>query len=115
MKSERSPVKDDQLALLWVAPVEVDERSLPVVMPTWAKGCVGDQRRHVLRGRHPTGRAMGPTGERCRGCIHKVTLRYASTYTKCGLDRWKWTKGPASDIKARWPACERWVKKAVER
>lgn len=102
---------DEQLALLWVpAPATACQRStLPLAtVPPWATSCVGEQRRHVLRGRHPTGRALGPEGETCGGCAHRRVMQWSRSYSKCVLDRAKWTKGPGSDIKVRWPACERW-------
>ena len=51
----------------------------------------------------------GPQGETCRTCKHKT---YNSTgvnnYLKCGVMMHAWTNGPGTDIKASWPACERW-------
>ena len=44
-------------------------------------------------------------------CAHRTRVEYSRSYPKCSLDRAQWTKGPGSDIKVRWPACERWEAK----
>lgn len=51
----------------------------------------------------------GPEGETCRTCKHAYCVSYAKTYWKCGLV--KATGGPGTDIRLKWAACSRWVKK----
>lgn len=48
----------------------------------------------------------GPKGETCGTCDHLVRNRMSKTYLKCGLVCW--TCGPATDIRAKDPACARW-------
>lgn len=50
----------------------------------------------------------GPEGERCGTCRHLARIRYSRTYLKCDLVRTHWTGGPATDIRAKDPACKRW-------
>lgn len=47
-----------------------------------------------------------PAGETCGSCGHHVVKRYAGTYHKCELS--KDTNGGATDIRVRWPACNKW-------
>ena len=59
------------------------------------------------RGQHPhRGGRLGPAGETCGSCEHLVRVRFSKTYLKCahGPD----SRGPATDIRARWPSCELW-------
>lgn len=51
----------------------------------------------------------GPAGETCKTCRHFTRLEYRSgTFLKCGLMEKHWTHGPATDIRAGWPACREW-------
>jgi hypothetical protein len=50
----------------------------------------------------------GPAGESCGSCEHLVRRQMAKTYLKCGLMERGWTRGPASDVRAKTPACSRW-------
>ncbi len=50
----------------------------------------------------------GPAGETCGSCKHICRNQMSKTYLKCGLNKHKWTGGPASDIRARSPACRYW-------
>lgn len=47
----------------------------------------------------------GPDGETCRTCVHCVVQ---SGFSKCYLMAFRWTKGFATDILQRSPACKRW-------
>lgn len=62
----------------------------------------------VLQGRHPFGLELGPEGTTCGTCVHKGPAQYedASRYLKCALA--KQTRGAATDLRAKWPGCERW-------
>jgi hypothetical protein len=53
----------------------------------------------------------GPEGETCGSCCHCVWVGGARRYYKCDLTHF--TRGPATDIRVRSPACRRW-EKAVE-
>lgn len=53
----------------------------------------------------------GPAGETCGTCKHMVRRHMARTYIKCGLVKEHWTQGSRTDIRARDPACLKWVKK----
>lgn len=49
----------------------------------------------------------GPDGESCGSCAHLVRNRPGNKiYLKCGLINW--SRGAATDIKSRSPACSRW-------
>ncbi|WP_056212978.1 hypothetical protein [Methylobacterium sp. Leaf94] len=54
----------------------------------------------------------GPEGETCGSCGHLTRIRLASTYSKCGLARARWTGGKATDVLLRSPACRRWEARA---
>jgi len=71
------------------------------------------------KGRRPTQKrggadkpGTGPQGETCKTCRHIYRNEMAKTYLKCGLMRAVWTGGPATDIKASWPACSKWEPRA---
>ena len=71
------------------------------------------------KGRRPTQQrgyaafpGTGPEGETCKTCRHIYRNEMAKTYLKCGLMRSTWTGGAATDIKAGWPACSKWEKRA---
>ena len=67
------------------------------------------QRQRAARGLHPMGFGMpGPDGETCKSCDHYYTVQFAKRYLKCGLV--KATAGPGTDVRARWLACDRWLK-----
>lgn len=65
----------------------------------------------VLRGIHPNGRALAPwPGARCGNCRNAVrTEEHSSTFWKCAAFVSEWTAGPASDLRLKWRACDRWV------
>lgn len=57
---------------------------------------------------HAAPKGSGPPSETCGTCRHKVTRQWAGAYLKCELVRAGWTKGRASDIRAKDAACSRW-------
>ena len=73
-----------------------------------------DEARQKVKARdpQPNGYAAmpgtGPAGETCRTCKHLTRETYAKTYLKCQLMIGRWTKGTATDIRAKSPACRRW-------
>jgi hypothetical protein len=75
--------------------------------PSRAQAVIG----RMMAWRHPhTGLPLlDPLGETCGTCKHSERSRSrggGKTWIKCGL--FGASGGPATDIKARWPACERW-------
>lgn len=76
------------------------------------------ERKRLRAGTTPKGYAAlpgsGPAGETCGSCAHVVRRQMARTYLKCGLMRRGWTRGAASDVRAKAPACSRWAAPAVE-
>lgn len=57
------------------------------------------------QGRHPhRGDPLGPAGETCGTCVHRV--RFSKTYLKCAHG--PNSRGPATDIRSKWPACALW-------
>jgi hypothetical protein len=62
-------------------------------------------------GLHPhRGDKLGPAGETCGSCKHHIVRHWAGRYHKCrfGPD----SHGPATDLRVRWPACEKWESRA---
>ena len=70
------------------------------------------ERKRLRAGTTPKGYAAlpgsGPAGETCGSCANLVRRQMARTYLKCGLMQRGWTRGAASDVQARSPACSRW-------
>ena len=50
----------------------------------------------------------GPAGETCRTCKHILHTGNDGRYKKCALVNF--TRGPATDIKVKSPACKFWKK-----
>lgn len=66
-------------------------------------------RKRIELGIHPTGRRLRETPEfgqamTCGDCVHCYD-GHRGKFKKCDLG--KHTQGPATDIRARWPACIR--------
>lgn len=61
------------------------------------------QRADVDAGRHPLTRGPLAASGTCGTCVHR-THNYRS-YPKCDLG--PVSRGPATDVRAWWPACER--------
>ncbi|HEY2252486.1 MAG TPA: hypothetical protein VGH74_15540 [Planctomycetaceae bacterium] len=52
----------------------------------------------------------GPAGETCGTCAHRVRIQLSKKgVSKCGLMRHHWTNGGGTDIRVKWPACEKWT------
>jgi len=54
----------------------------------------------------------GPAGETCRTCSHAYCHKMAGSYWKCALV--KPTHSTKTDIRLKWAACARWVKREEE-
>lgn len=80
----------------------IPEKTLP--KPTQAKR----KRNETPRGYAGTP-GKGPQGHFCRDCRHLVRKQMGKTYLKCALLCRQWTGGPATDIRAKSPACEHWA------
>ena len=52
----------------------------------------------------------GPEGKTCDGCALLVGIAKAKTYYKC--KQRKYTNGPATDHKRKWPACAKFEERA---
>jgi hypothetical protein len=70
------------------------------------------QLRNVRAGRHPLGSPLATENrvnmeKRCGNCQHLYEHRVGGTYFKCTAH--KMTHGPASDVRKKWPACDKWV------
>lgn len=62
----------------------------------------------IQRGFHPLGfRLRAEPGETCGTCAHLRVKQFAGRYFKCALARD--TNGPATDVRKKWPACERFA------
>lgn len=48
----------------------------------------------------------GPADETCGSCRHLARLR--TRIKKCALNRAAWTRGEATDVRARSAACRKW-------
>lgn len=89
---------------------ELFELVLDPRRPTTAEKLSPDQRRTVRQremvdtGWHPLTRTRArPDLGTCGTCVHRRSL--GRTYPKCGLG--PITSGPGTDVRAWWPACER--------
>lgn len=63
----------------------------------------------IDQGLHPLNRLplLQPAGHRCGDCAHKdYQGGTAGRYMKCELG--PVTRGPGTDIRAGWPACNQW-------
>ena len=66
----------------------------------------------IATGRHPLNLVpllASPQGKTCGDCLHRYLKRLAGTYPKCDLG--PITGGPGTDVRAGWPACERFEAK----
>jgi len=69
------------------------------------------QRQMVAAGWHPLtrGRARPDLGH-CGTCAHRVLVgHHDRTYPKCDVG--PTTHGAATDVRAHWPACDRWERR----
>ena len=89
-----------------------DDLLMPLATwPAWfhvGKYTPATQRDRVARGLHPMGlRLASPGTGTCGTCIHLSAAPYHDgKYFKCKLT--KWTHGFGTDIRRKWPACERY-------
>jgi hypothetical protein len=81
--------------------------------PPPAEKLSADCRRTIERqakidaGIHPAnGLKLLDNGETCGTCDHLYRRQLGGTYLKCDLGLM--SRGPASDIRAWWPACPKW-------
>lgn len=58
---------------------------------------------------HAWAKGTGPAGETCGTCRHIESV-WRGRYLKCGLNKANWSRGRASDIRARDAACRHWEK-----
>lgn len=70
------------------------------------------QVRNVRSGRHPLGSPLAQDNpanvlKRCGNCQHLYEHRVGGTYFKCTAHTM--THGPGSDVRKKWPACDKWV------
>ena len=86
-------------------------------LPSWYRPSKDrkTQNHNVARGLHPMGLALHPDeSKRCGGCAHVVTQGWtAGKYLKC--DAARITRGPATDIRAKWRACEKWERNDIDK
>lgn len=84
-------------------------------LPLFDVGEPAPQGRHVPHNMRcvPGINGNGPIDETCGTCRHLVRKR--GRYKKCELTRDFWTNGAGTDIRARWPACEKWEPKQQEK
>lgn len=98
--------QDKQLALLDIGPASAAPE--PPAYPSWY---TPSKERHtantnVVAGRHPMGHRLAEGRESCGTCLHIIRKQFGKTYLKCAVSRM--TGGPATDVRAKWPACENW-------
>ena len=78
-------------------------------LPEWWGGGSAQQKKYVRIGLHPTGQKLkeNRTHESCGNCADLDRVGYRSrVYLKC--KRTKQTRGPGTDMRAKWPACVNW-------
>ena len=75
--------------------------------PTRGERMRARQQAKLDNGRHPLNNLpLANNGHTCGDCVHRYYVRYASSYPKCDLG--PNTRGEATDVRARWPACISW-------
>lgn len=62
----------------------------------------------LARGIHPTTKRPLITDTTCGQCAHLLSHSRNRTYWKCG--QVKLTRGPSSDVRVGWPACDLFTK-----
>lgn len=85
----------------------------------WVKGWSGSpvwytpnkaargQDKNVARGLHPMGLALLlVSGATCGNCKFLKRVKFSRVYLKCAKARQ--SRGPATDVRAGWPACQCW-------
>lgn len=80
--------------------------------PSWftaGKTTPATHKDNVRRGLHPLWIRLHPDEtKRCKTCAHAVKRQWAGTYWKCGTLAVQ-TKGPGTDLRLKWRACQRWT------
>src|SRR4051812_8586296 len=82
-------------------------------MREWAEktGALKPQPKNKVSGYAATP-GMGPAGETCRTCKHASNIcGGANSYWKCAVVKFRWTRGPGTDIRLKSPACRFWEAK----
>lgn len=74
---------------------------------------VGDRSRLMVRVNNrqtctPAPVGSGPHGETCGSCCFLHRRKLGKVYLKCYRTIGVWTGGAATDVKAKWPACNQW-------
>ena len=85
---------------------EIDD---PFLWPEWfyrGNNTPACHTKRVSKGLHPLGSKLRPGDKTCRLCRHVVATGNGSKYLKCKAHE-PWTHGPATDLRLKWQACER--------
>ncbi len=80
----------------------------PAMTPKERRKFLGVKRKEPIHRGYFMPPGTGPQGKTCGSCRHLVRRQLSKVYLKCGLNEARWTGGPASDIRARSPACKAW-------
>lgn len=84
----------------------------PIVYSKGRRECYQDRNKRLLAiGTHPmTMQPLREEGDKCGNCTHLVQRgNVAGHYLKCSRNPHN-TGGPATDCRAKWPACVLWEK-----
>jgi len=96
-----------------IPPADPDAPKAPLASawPEWftaGKTTPATHKDNVRRGLHPFGiRLHRNASLRCKTCRHAKRHRWGGTYWKCATLPVQ-TKGPGTDLRLKWRACQRW-------
>lgn len=65
------------------------------------------------RGLHAAEPGSGPEGQTYGSCACLMRKQLARAYLKCGRVHSRWTRGPGTDVRAKDPACSKWLPKEL--
>jgi len=89
--------------------------SMGVELPLFDRVMTPAERRKLLRpkpkwrGLHAAEPGSGPPGETCGTCLNLMRKHLSKTYLKCRRVHSRWTGGGGTDVRAKDPACSKWV------
>ena len=74
-----------------------------------------ERAKQLKRRGHAAQPGTGPAGETCKTCHHlaRNVMYSGKAFSKCELEKARWTGGTGTDIRQRDPACLKWMAKGA--